>query len=172
MLLFQDCFPLLSSSLTKWDWVSATNENITFKPGSDQSGKLEQALHSAPQPAFKYHLWRTKEAGKELPCSLKRASKGQKATETFGSVAQLFYRVGFGHAWDLFPNATHSLVSLFHQAVSYPSRKATYPLSSSTSYRNPHETRKFPLAFVGSQVRWLKSFPKTAEQLSCLQLLS
>lgn len=125
-----------------------------------------------PQPAFKYHLWRTKEAGKELPCSLKRASKGQKATETFGSVAQLFYRVGFGHAWDLFPNATHSLVSLFHQAVSYPSRKATYPLSSSTSYRNPHETRKFPLAFVGSQVRWLKSFPKTAEQLSCLQLLS
>lgn len=58
MLLFQDCFPLLSSSLTKWDCVSATNENITFKPGSDQSDKQEWALYSATQTAFRYHLSR------------------------------------------------------------------------------------------------------------------
>lgn len=56
MLLFQDCFPLLSSSLTKWGCVSAANENITFKPGTDQSGKQEWALYSATQRAFRYHL--------------------------------------------------------------------------------------------------------------------
>lgn len=39
MLLFHDCFPLLGSSQTKWDCISATNENITFKLGSDQYKK-------------------------------------------------------------------------------------------------------------------------------------
>lgn len=49
MLLFHDCFPLLGSSQTKWDGISATNESITFQPGSDQYGKQEQSLYSATQ---------------------------------------------------------------------------------------------------------------------------
>lgn len=57
MLLFHDCFPLLGSSQTTQDSVSAPNENITFKLGSDQSGKRDtgtgslsctQRLHSLP----------------------------------------------------------------------------------------------------------------------------
>lgn len=49
MLLFHDCFPLLGSSQTKWDGVSAANQSITFKVGSDQHGQQEQALYSATQ---------------------------------------------------------------------------------------------------------------------------
>lgn len=102
-LLFQDCFPLLGSSLTKWDCVSATNENITFKPGSDQSGKQEWALYSATQLAFRYHPTGAQtKLEKSSPVVWKEPPKAKKTPETFASAAQLLHRVGFGHAWATF----------------------------------------------------------------------
>lgn len=134
----------------------------TCKPGSNQSGKQEWALYSWGHSTCLQvpPRWSTKETSKELPCSLKRVSKGQKPSETLASMAQLLHRVGFRHAWDIFPTATHSLVSIFHQAVFYPSRRATHPLFSSTSCRNLHETRQCSLAFAGSQARWPHPSPK------------
>lgn len=137
------------------------------------SDKQEWTLYSATQTAFRYHLTRAlRKLEKSSPVVWKKASKGQKTPEIFASVAQLFYRVGFGHAWDLLPNATHTAVS------SLPLDSFLSKQEGNTSSLLKHQLQvsawkqTMPSGFCRQPDQVVSSFPKTAELLSCLWLSS
>lgn len=153
MFLFQDCFSLLSSSLTKWDCVSATNENITFKPGSDQAGKQERALYSATHPACRYHLTGAlRKLEKSSPVVWKEPPKAKK------HLKPLLLQPSCTMEWGLSIHETFlqmQLILLFLSSIRQQSNTSSFLLC-----RNLHETRQCPLAFVGSQARWPHPPPK------------
>lgn len=183
MFLFQDCFPLLSSSLTKWDYVSATNENITFKPGSDQSGKQEWALYSPTERAFRYYLTGAlRKLGKSPPVVWKEPPKVKNHLKPLLLWPSCSREWGLGMHEMFF----HMQLILSFSCFSLPLGSFLSKQQGNTSsflkhqLQNLHETRQCPWAFVGNQARWphpsskvqsflLLSSPKRAQGLQASQ---
>lgn len=173
MLLFQDCFPLLGSSPTKWDCVSATNENITFKPGSNQSGKQEWALYSATQLAFRYHpTGALRKLKKSSPVVWKEPPKVKK------HLKPLLLRPSCYTEWGLGTHETRFSNCNSFSCFSLPLGSFLSKQEGNTSSFLKHQLQESAgnqtmlSGFCRQPGQMAPSFPKNAALLSCLLLSS